>query len=107
MAAVCNAKERKNTDYSLTERFNTGSAFKESVITIAPNPVSNIFRINIDDLTAKEIIIKNVMGNTVMRTPFLNNGQQISLSKIPSGTYLLQALNAEKQVVGKTTLFKE
>ncbi len=108
VATVCDLSNRDRSEFTLTERFTTGSGLTaETSIAITPNPVHDVFRITIKDPSVKEIVITNLTGNTVMQLPNVTNGQSISFSKMHTGTYMVSALNSNKQVVGKATLLKE
>ncbi len=107
VASVCGVKPTFRSDFSLTGRFNTHSESSGNAITIAPNPVHDVFRIKVSDASVKHIIITNFTGNTVMQLTNVKNGEQISFSRMPSGTYMVQALNTERKIIDKTTLFKE
>lgn len=105
VAAVCEKKAPFYIDFSLLKKFVTGAA--AGVISITPNPVKDVFQLNVLNTAAKQIIISDLQGNTVMQFSFLQNGQQVSVSKLIAGTYIVRALGTKGQLIGKTTLIKE
>ncbi len=105
VTAVCGLRPRFNSDFSLTERFNTGTA--NDIISIAPNPVHDIFRINIYDATVEKIVIADFTGNIVRQLPHVKSGQQVSFASLPAGVYIIQAFNHQNLPVEKISFFKE
>lgn|GEM_PF-3864141 len=102
VSSVCNVAEKFRSDFSLTQRFTTES----NIISITPNPVHDNFRISIKDFSVNQLIITNSFGNTVVQLQNVKDGQTISFSNMQPGTYLLQLLNAQNEVVGLTKIFK-
>ena len=63
-------------------------------ISILNNPTSNILNIGIQDAALQNTtaIILNAQGAVVLNVLLHNNIQQIDVSKLPNGNYLLQTI---------------
>lgn len=103
VAAVCNIRAKQRSDFSSTERFNTGNAI---ALIVSPNPVEQNFKVMLNDISAKKLIIKNATGNTVMQLPF-QNGRQISFANMITGAYTIFAVDENNTIIAGTTLLKK
>jgi len=104
VATICSVMERRRSDFSLTERFNTGNSVADMIVS--PNPVEQNFKIILNDVSAKKLIIRNSMGNTVMQLPF-QYGRQIFFANMIAGTYSIIALDDNNKLIAKTTFLKK
>ncbi|WP_018342431.1 glycoside hydrolase family 44 protein [Cytophaga aurantiaca] len=83
---------------------NITTAVKPAVIqgnvTLYPNPAKNILQINVDNGLPYEVLVQNMLGQTVATTKFTGDGQ-IDLSGYAAGQYILQISNGETITVKK------
>ena len=78
----------------LPGNLSTGTAQNKSNIAIYPNPVKNEVKIiNADKITNVEVY--NMVGQKVLTSKVLNNNQ-LNLSKLSKGAYILKIENAGK-----------
>lgn len=79
----------------------------QNVIAVAPNPVHDVLHMRIKTEGVTQIVISDLFGNRVLQVPFANYEQNILMSNVHTGTYLVQLLNRQQQVIGSTKIFKE
>ncbi|MBL7831053.1 MAG: fasciclin domain-containing protein [Saprospiraceae bacterium] len=71
-------------------------------LSIAPNPASNFLKLNINDGSLVEILeIANAQGQPVQRLTNVSLNNQIDISQLPSGIYLLKVENQNGIAVKK------
>lgn len=77
-----------------------GNTDNQPLINVYPNPVSDIAKINLNDLTAEkaDVRILDLQGRVVFAKPFNNVENEISLnvSFLKRGQYLVQVVDEEK-----------
>jgi len=72
-------------------------AFYNGVVSVYPNPVSNVLKIAVaDEMPIESVIVYNTSGSEVMRTTALTNS--LNVSQLNPGTYIIAV-----QVDGETT----
>ncbi len=69
----------------------TYSGYEEnnSSINVYPNPAKNLINIEVQDLTAQNIIISNIIGETMLTKAILAGKQQIDISQLKAGIYFI------------------
>ena len=87
--------------------FNYSGFDKENLISVSPNPVSDIMHVHIRANDAAQIVITDLFGNAVMQARVTNNYQTLSLANLHSGNYIVQLLNKEKQVITSVRIYKQ
>ncbi len=65
-------------------------------IAIYPNPVESILNINSNLTSNLDITIFDTMGKVLLKTPYQTH---LNLQSFPSGIYVLQVLDKEKQQI--------
>jgi len=64
---------------------------KTSQLTLSPNPVSNVMQINgIDENDCKEIVVFDVTGRAVMKTPY---HKELNVNNLSDGVYVVRVIN--------------
>ena len=78
--------------------FLDNEVFEKEAFILHPNPVKNV--LNIDGLSNKNYSIYDSLGRLV-NSSFLNATNQINVSNLSSGIYLLKIISDEKTIVKK------
>ncbi len=77
------------------ESVSSTSSLPSENIIITPNPTSSSFRINVTkDHGPCDILIKNLAGYVVMTASSMNSNDDIDISYLPAGVYLLHYTNS-------------
>lgn len=77
------------------------------LISFAPNPVHDALHIQIKSPDVAKLIISDLFGNRITEIAVHQNSLHIPLQQLHTGSYLLQVLNKNQQVIGSAQLFKE
>lgn len=64
----------------------------EASIVVYPNPAREFITVNLTAHIAEEVRIVDLQGREVIYVAELTNGEQISIEKLPKGTYILALL---------------
>ncbi|MBL7706478.1 MAG: fibronectin type III domain-containing protein [Taibaiella sp.] len=79
----------------------------EKALKLFPNPGSHTVKlINESNFKMKQIVLTNILGQTVANIPVHNNTQSINLSKLPSGLYHVRIEFEEGTVIRKLEVIK-
>lgn len=73
----------------------------EAEIAVFPNPAKSILNLTFGDLDVKEIIIQNSGQHEMFRLPISDARQQIDVSALPVGMYLLNIVLRNNKTVHK------
>ena len=73
----------------------------QAEIKIYPNPAVNLLNIDFGSIEIREIMIINVSGYEILRRTDDQNLNQIDISPLPSGMYLLNVLTTDQQLLTK------
>ena len=80
--------------------------FPNMEIGVSPNPSFDFVKIRTSqDLPKSSIMLFDVHGQMVLQRPFEQN-MEIEVSQLPAGTYLLNWVNAERQLVRQFKVVK-
>ena len=80
----------------------------KALISVAPNPVSDILHAHINVKGAAKIIISDLYGTRVLQSLITSPGDQnISMQNIRPGTYVLQVWDKQGRMQASTTIIKQ
>ena len=85
--------------YFVTEEYDAVASSTAPEVSIYPNPASDI--VHIDGVEATEIRVYNVNGQ-LLKT--VNGSNEIMVSDLPAGTYLLRITDVDGRVIGVSLL---
>jgi hypothetical protein len=71
---------------------------KNALINFYPNPASNLVTLNIDNIDNQDLTLNiyNIMGSLVKTEIFKQNQQQISVSDLSNGVYMVEIKSKER-----------
>ena len=76
-------------------------------ITIYPNPTNGIVTINTADISNGAIIVKDVLGKTVVSLPFYSNSTTIDLNNYQArGTYFVELYDGDQNLITVKKIIK-
>ncbi len=78
--------------------FNT-----KEMVSVYPNPATNYVNLTVNDSRVKSVQLSNIIGRQIKRVNIMDarsKDQQISLTGLPDGLYLLQYKSADGKVIG-------
>ena len=78
-----------------------------TVIDIFPNPVKDIMHVQINNPSVTQILITDLTGNPLIKLNAVKQNENISLSKLHTGTYLIRLSDKSNRVLGTAKIFKE
>ena len=78
----------------------------DEIITAAPNPVKDFLHVTLKTAGSFRLIISDFYGNRYADVKLFDS-QNISLQQLHTGTYLLQLLNDQQELIGTKKIFKE
>lgn len=87
--------------FAFVDHINSSKKISQTQFRAYPNPSNGIYRVEGSDIL--RISITNVMGKAV---PFENQNQQIKITDVPAGVYLMQ-VQFKDGSIGSTQLIKE
>lgn len=72
---------------------------------IDPNPFANNVNIRVNNTKEDKLLVRlyNISGTEVLPLQRINNGQQINLSKLPAGVYIIQ-VTVGKEVINRKVI---
>ena len=88
----------------------TSDVSKNPVVTVYPNPTTNLIKLNVINKDVKAVIISSIIGKQIQHLDISNsNGSQhqLSLQALPNGIYMLQFKNESGKVLGVTRVTKQ
>jgi hypothetical protein len=94
---------QEETAYSFQKTAND----KIAAIDIFPNPVKDIMHVQIKDASVTQILITDITGNPLIKLNAVKQNENISLSKLHTGTYLMQLSDKSNRIIGTIKIFKE
>lgn len=104
-----NYKAGINTSYNCTDispaYYYTGTI--KDIVTVSPNPVNTIMRVHIEKPGVTQLVIADLFGNRHKQIPHAGRDAVLSVGDLRAGTYVLQLLNSNKQVIGSIKIFKQ
>jgi len=105
--SICGAALKETSDWSLYNVFYVQASDINSLITVAPNPVKDVMHLHIKDLLITQIQITDLAGSSLIKINSVKPDENISLSKLKTGTYLLQLSDNSNRIMGVVKIFKE
>ena len=63
--------------------------------------------VHVKDASVTQILITDVTGNPVIKLNAVKQNEDISLSKLHTGTYLMQLSDKSNRIIGIAKIFKE
>ena len=88
----------------------TSDITKNPIVTVYPNPTTNVINLNVINKNVKAVILSNIIGKQIQHLSISNsNGSvhQLSLQALPKGIYILQFKNENGKVLGVTRITKQ
>ena len=76
-------------------------------VDIFPNPVKDVIHVHVKNELAAQIIITDLTGKPLIKTYLQGTDQNINLSKLHTGIYLLQLFDKSNIIIGTRKIFKE
>ncbi|MES2761835.1 MAG: T9SS type A sorting domain-containing protein [Bacteroidota bacterium] len=68
-------------------------------VSIMPNPAQDVLHVNLKEINADaRLDIKNVLGQVVLSLPLAPGNQDINITSLPNGVYLISLYSADKHV---------
>ncbi|CAN5582911.1 hypothetical protein BH10BAC2_BH10BAC2_10900 [soil metagenome] len=104
-----NYKVGINTSYNCTaisSAYYYTTTLKE-IVTVSPNPVNTVMRVHIEKPGVTQLVIADLFGNRYKQIPHTGSDAVLSVGDLHTGTYVLQLLNSNKQVIGSIKIFKQ
>jgi len=100
---IVNATEIKHVNYvSVNENLALNSD-----LTVYPNPTNGMLMINgIENINPNKIIIYNLLGEIVFNKTINSTTNQIDLSNLNNGNYILQVISDEKTISKQIVISK-
>lgn len=93
--------------YGLTKGLVTGlSPDKKVKINIFPNPTKDIIRIECDEMVIVQITIYDFSGKAVLHSEYLKSGDEISLTTLSNGLYMVEVSTPNGRVIQKLLVNK-
>jgi hypothetical protein len=92
-------------DFTTYETFDTTTpptsvaANSAAVIKMYPNPATNSLYIDVADNSANSIWISDLRGNIVTNVAVAAQHNEINISSLPAGVYLVQVNSNDKKAV--------
>ncbi len=91
------------TPYSFQKTtINTSAA-----VDIFPNPVKDVLHVHIKDASVTQILITDVTGNPLKKMNVIKQDENISLSALHTGTYLIRLSDKSNRIIGTVKIFKD
>lgn len=103
---ICGFHPSKS-DWSLYNIFHVKKTDLNSLITFAPNPVKDVMHVHIKDASVSQIILTDFMGKPLIKTSVQSTDQNINLSGLHTGIYVLQLLDKNNIIIGTGKMFKD
>jgi len=94
------------TAFSLPFIITVDKPLIDEIITAAPNPVKDVLHVTLKTPGAYRLIISDFYGNRYTDVK-LYGSQNIYMQQLHTGTYLLQLLNSQQELIGTKKIFKE
>lgn len=99
------------TNFAINSNMNVDDVNKEDALTIYPNPSKGIFTIELNTKANNvSYAVFNLEGKLIAQSNINNNGgkisQQVNLSHLPSGTYVVQVNNGGEKISKKLIINK-
>jgi len=104
---VCSTSPLSRSTWARRDDFFTTEQSMDDLISFGPNPVRDIFNINIKSSQVSQLVVTDLAGNTVLQTRPLKRNNDFNFSKFRTGTYLLQVLNNRMEIIESVKVFKE
>jgi hypothetical protein len=102
--AVCNVTPLKASDWSL---YNVFYVKNEALISASPNPANNFIRIHVHDAAIKQIAITDLRGKLLIKAKMQSTENNISVAALQTGTYILQGMDKNNNVIAAIKIFKQ
>ncbi|MCB2221765.1 MAG: choice-of-anchor D domain-containing protein [Bacteroidetes bacterium] len=83
---------------------NISDLNSENAIRIYPNPVKDI--LHLENLKDHQIIIYDILGNSVLKTLGATGTEEINVSYLPSGIYLVKITDNQRTYIEKIKITK-
>lgn len=96
--------------YTIDNKMNINAMFKvvtavsaleaSAMMSIYPNPGVNQINVELsDELRAKQLVITDMSGKTVMIEPVTQQKMKLDISKLAAGMYLIKAVDLSRQLI--------
>jgi hypothetical protein len=85
---------------------NTNQLYLESFISVFPNPVSDVLKIQSEDLIMEQIILTNIGGQVVKSEIIHQHQAELYMQNLPNGLYTLSILTNKGLVHKKINIVK-
>ncbi|TKK68548.1 T9SS type A sorting domain-containing protein [Ilyomonas limi] len=79
----------------------------KGMVTASPNPAASFINVHIEAEEAAQIIISDVYGSRRLQAPVSSLNQRIAVGTLNAGTYLLQVVDKNNNVVATTKFLKQ
>jgi len=96
----CNALKTSEAKSKRTKINNTLTR-KNIDIKVYPNPTVHLLNIDLGETEITDLIIINVSGHEILRRTVGQNFNQIDVSQLPAGMYLINVLTVNRELIAK------
>lgn len=98
----CNAVDEQEMPIQAREAVRPSSFNKQqTIVKVYPNPTINLLNIDVDGVDLTDLTIITVSGHEILRRSAGQNLNQIDVSSLPAGIYLVNLLTVDRQVISK------
>jgi len=87
--------------------FKKATNDKSAAVDIFPNPVKDVMHVHIKDASVAQILITDVTGTPLIKMNAVKQDENISLSRLHTGTYLVQLSDKSNRIIGTAKIFKQ
>ncbi len=70
-------------------------------INVFPNPAKNIVNIDLKNLEVEQLRILNTSGQVLLQKATRNSTEQVNISDLPSGLYMISIITTDQEVITK------
>lgn len=86
----------------LTNVLNVEEIHTDKIFTIFPNPAKEYFNIQeIDSYHITDVLVRNIMGETVLHKSIIGNSKTINISEYPNGVYFVTIIENNHKTTKK------
>jgi hypothetical protein len=82
-------------------------ALNKGMVTASPNPATGFINVHIEAEQAAQIVITDVYGSKRLQVPVSSFSQRIAVTTLNAGTYLLQVMDKNNNIVATTKFLKQ
>ncbi len=92
----------ENNTYCVTVHYDNGINENTNTLNVFPNPAGN--QITVDNAAGAQISIYNIAGQEVMNIESANANEQINVSNLTEGIYVVRVVNGNEVFTSKVTI---